>query len=102
MKGFAAGDGVNVDGFIGFSLSVQNRRKSRAGYSLENHLAQIFEDTFILPPLEQVQSSNVAVIRADGNQLEIEIRDPEFKFAVSGFDPQPRSRGSSHTAEVGA
>lgn len=33
---------VDVDGFIAFSLSVQNRRKSRAGYALENHLEHIF------------------------------------------------------------
>ena len=32
----------DVDGFINYSLSVQNRRKSRAGHSLENHLEQIF------------------------------------------------------------
>ena len=35
-------EGQDVDGFLGFSLSVQNRRKSRAGHSLENHLEQIF------------------------------------------------------------
>ena len=34
--------GTDVDNFISFSLSVQNRRKSRAGYAFENHLAQIF------------------------------------------------------------
>ena len=28
----------DVDDFISYSLSVQNRRKSRAGYSFENHL----------------------------------------------------------------
>ena len=33
---------TDVDGFIRFSLSVQNRRKSRMGYSLENHLEAIF------------------------------------------------------------
>jgi len=32
----------DVDGFIAFSLSVQNRRKSRVGYALENHLEHIF------------------------------------------------------------
>jgi len=37
------GDMVDVDGFISFSLSVQNRRKSRAGYALENHLEHIFQ-----------------------------------------------------------
>jgi len=33
----------DVDEFISFSLSVQNRRKSRAGYALENHLEFIFQ-----------------------------------------------------------
>jgi hypothetical protein len=38
-KGF---DG-DIDGFIAFSLSVQNRRKSRAGHALENHLESVFK-----------------------------------------------------------
>lgn len=31
----------NVDGFIKYSLSVQNRRKSRVGQALENHLESL-------------------------------------------------------------
>lgn len=34
----------DVDGFISFSLSVQNRRKSRAGLALENHLEILFRE----------------------------------------------------------
>ena len=37
-------DGSDVDAFISFSLSVLNRRKSRAGHSLENHLETIFAE----------------------------------------------------------
>ena len=33
---------IDVDDFIKYSLSVQNRRKSRRGYSLENHLEAVF------------------------------------------------------------
>lgn len=40
--GFVNDEGTDVDGFISFSLSVQNRRKSRMGHSLENHLAAVF------------------------------------------------------------
>lgn len=40
--GFSAQGNVDVDGFMSFSLSVHNRRKSRAGYSLENHIEAIF------------------------------------------------------------
>ncbi|WP_210211312.1 type II restriction endonuclease [Mesorhizobium sp. M2A.F.Ca.ET.043.05.1.1] len=32
-----------MDGFLAFSLSVQNRRKSRAGQSLEHHLEALFQ-----------------------------------------------------------
>lgn len=42
-NGFLQPDGVpDIDRFVSFSLSVQNRRKSRAGYALENHLAELF------------------------------------------------------------
>ena len=33
---------VDVDGFLSFSLSVQNRSKSRVGLALENHLELLF------------------------------------------------------------
>lgn len=41
-SGFMAEGDADVDGFLSFSLSVQNRRKSRAGQSLENHLEALF------------------------------------------------------------
>jgi hypothetical protein len=41
-EGFVSGDMADVDGFLSFSLSVQNRRKSRAGQSLELHLEALF------------------------------------------------------------
>lgn len=40
--GFRAHDGADVDGFLAFSLSVQNRRKARAGQALEHHLEAVF------------------------------------------------------------
>lgn len=41
--GFLADGAADVDGFIEFSMSVQNRRKSRAGGALESHLGVIFD-----------------------------------------------------------
>ena len=41
--GFERSEVMDVDGFISYSLSVQNRRKSRAGLALENHLEFIFQ-----------------------------------------------------------
>ncbi|WP_339862863.1 type II restriction endonuclease [Paremcibacter congregatus] len=43
QKGFVVNGDADVDGFIKFSLSVQNRRKSRAGLAFENHLSEIFK-----------------------------------------------------------
>jgi len=40
--GFHSGESDPVDAFLGFSLSVQNRRKARAGSALENHLEELF------------------------------------------------------------
>lgn len=45
QQGFKTGEDVDVDAFIQFSLSVQNRRKSRAGLSLENHIEALLKGT---------------------------------------------------------
>ncbi len=42
-KGFGR-SGTDVDSFINFSLSVQNRRKSRVGHAFENHLGYLFQE----------------------------------------------------------
>jgi hypothetical protein len=47
-SGFMSANGTDVDGFISFSLGVQNRRKSRAGLALENHLEQVLGENRIL------------------------------------------------------
>ena len=36
-EGFIQAEKADVDGFVAFSLAVQNRRKSRVGHALENH-----------------------------------------------------------------
>lgn len=41
-NGFIADGEADVDGFLKFSLSVQNRRKSRVGLAFENHLEAVF------------------------------------------------------------
>ncbi|WP_140848824.1 type II restriction endonuclease [Paracoccus sp. FO-3] len=74
--GFVDDKGTDVDGFISFSLSVQNRRKSRMGHSLENHLAAVLrahdirhvrgavtehkhKPDFLFPDLETYQAAPV-------------------------------------------
>jgi len=38
---------VDVEDFISYSLTVQNRRKSRSGHALENHLEYLFQENEI-------------------------------------------------------
>ena len=47
-QGFVNGDSVDVNGFIHYSLSVQNRRKSRAGLALENSISEILRQHGVL------------------------------------------------------
>ncbi len=78
-SGFGNGD-QGVDNFISFSLSVHNRRKSRAGHSLENHLQYLFDQLhiryskgqttenksrpdFIFPTIEQYRDPNFPVAK---------------------------------------
>jgi hypothetical protein len=42
LKDGFGSSGEDVDGFLQFSLSVQNRRKSRVGHALENHMEFVF------------------------------------------------------------
>ena len=80
-QGFMAGDGmdaeVDVDSFMSFSLGVHNRRKSRMGHSLENHITAVLDahdvayerkavtehnhkPDFLFPSLEAYNAANVA------------------------------------------
>lgn len=43
LKRLRVGFGEDVDAFVDFSLSVQNRRKSRVGYALEHHVQAILD-----------------------------------------------------------
>jgi len=74
-------EGFNsVEDFISFSLSVQNRRKSRMGHALEHHLAALFDGNdvrysrqartegknkpdFLFPGLEQYQNQSYSSTR---------------------------------------
>ncbi|WP_281300969.1 type II restriction endonuclease [Iodidimonas sp. MBR-14] len=42
-QGFVTAETIDVDGFLSFSLGVQNRRKSRMGHSLEHHIAAVLD-----------------------------------------------------------
>ena len=79
-RGFVTRNGsdteVDVDGFMSFSLGVHNRRKSRMGHSLENHITAVLDahdiayerkavtehnhrPDFLFPSLEAYNAANV-------------------------------------------
>ena len=86
-QGFSNKDGTDVDGFIRFSLSVQNRRKSRMGYSLEHHLEAVFQAFGIAYARGAVTENN---------------QKPDFLFpSVQAYRSAPAS-GSDDLSTLGA
>ena len=86
-EGFADGTGVDVDGFISFSLSVHNRRKSRMGYSLENHLEAVFKAYDIAYDRGKITENN---------------HRPDFLFpSVAAYHAAPPT-GAANLAMLGA
>jgi len=65
---------IDVDLFVSYSLSVHNRRKSRAGYALENHLEAIL---------------TTCEIRYDNQAVTENKKKPDFLFpgAAEYHDP---------------
>lgn len=70
----------SVDDFLGYSLSAQNRRKSRMGHALENHLAAVFDR-------EGVRYS--AQVRTEGNRTADFVFPGATEYRDPGF-PTPR------------
>ncbi|MEM7457645.1 MAG: type II restriction endonuclease [Planctomycetota bacterium] len=68
----------DVDQFLSYSLSVQNRRKSRTGHALENHLIFIFERNGL-------RFSNGC--RTENNSRPDFLFPGEDEYHVSDFDP---------------
>lgn len=77
--GFLDGDNADVDGFLSFSLSVQNRRKSRAGYAFAHHVEAVLKAWDIRYKREATtEKRNAADFLFPG---EAEYADPEFSAA---------------------
>lgn len=78
-QGFGS-DGENVDEFIAFSLSVQNRRKSRVGHAFENHLGFVFQLHGL--PFEKGSGTRVTENRAKPDFLFPDFmayHDPDYR-----------------------
>lgn len=92
-EGFVGGDQVDVDGFLSFSLSVQNRRKSRAGHALENHLEAVFFAQGVrFARGAETENRNKPDFLFPG---QVEYRDPDFprdKLAMLGAKSSLKDR----------
>lgn len=76
--GFIAAGEADVDGFLQFSLSVQNRRKSRMGLSLENHVEAV---------LTALGIRHERGARTEGNSKPDFLFPGATEYADPGFDP---------------
>jgi len=70
---------TSVDDFISYSLSVQNRRKSRMGYALQNHLSKIFS-------VKQLRFDSQ--VTTEGRNKPDFIFPGEREYHDAGFNPE--------------
>ena len=88
-EGFDVDD---VDAFVAYSLSVQNRRKARAGNALQNHLQAILEARRI-PFTAQAVTENRSTTDFLFPGIN-EYRNPDFPIALDHAGGQVHLQGS--------
>lgn len=92
-EGFFSSEGADVNGFISFSLSVQNRRKSRAGYALENHLEEIFRTFSIRYDRQAITENRIKPDFLFPGQMEYQNSAfPEFRLSMLGVKSTCKDR----------
>ncbi len=70
----------DVEDFVSYSLSVQNRRKSRMGHALQNHLAALFDAHRLRYTAQgKTESNNKPDFLFPGSE---EYHDPKFEAAL--------------------
>jgi len=72
--------------FQPFKIRVKVAYAVRRGDPLKSWSPYDFK--LIERPLTVQEKSGVAILRAQENLLEIEVRSPDFRFAITGFDPR--------------
>jgi hypothetical protein len=97
----AKGFNDDVDNFISFSLSVQNRRKSRVGLALENHLELLFKECGIRYSRAAVTENKLKPDFIFPGQ--VEYHNPEFnplKLTMLGVKSTCKDRWRQVLAEA--
>ncbi|NEK25262.1 type II restriction endonuclease, partial [Sulfitobacter sp. JBTF-M27] len=99
--GFMEADRADVDGFLSFSLSVQNRRKSRAGYAFGHHVEAILQAHEISYTREATtEKRNAADFLFPGEDEYTDRRYPDNQLAMLAVKTSCKDRWRQVLAEA--
>ena len=99
--GFADAGEADVDGFLSFSLSVQNRRKSRAGYAFGHHAEAVLQAHQISYTREATtEKRNAADFLFPGEDEYADFQYPDDQLAMLAVKTSCKDRWRQVLAEA--
>ncbi|NOD62038.1 MULTISPECIES: type II restriction endonuclease [unclassified Ruegeria] len=99
--GFTEQGSADVDGFLSFSLSVQNRRKSRAGYAFGHHVEAILQAHGVSYTREATtEKRNAADFLFPGEDEYADRRYPDHQLAMLAVKTSCKDRWRQVLAEA--
>lgn len=99
--GFFQGGTADVDGFLKFSLSVQNRRKSRAGWAFGHHVEAILKAHDLRYTREATtEKRNAADFLFPGEEQYLDPRYPEDRLTMLAVKTSCKDRWRQVLAEA--
>ncbi|MDU8945994.1 type II restriction endonuclease [Ovoidimarina sediminis] len=99
--GFMEARSADVDGFLSFSLSVQNRRKSRAGYAFGHHVEAILQAHGVSYTREATtEKRNAADFLFPGEDDYADRRYPDDQLAMLAVKTSCKDRWRQVLAEA--
>lgn len=102
VEGFGTAGAIDVDGFLSFSLGVQNRRKSRMGRALENHLAAAFSAWGLsFTPQGRTENGNTADFLFPGQQAYDDLAFPVARLTMLAAKSTCKERWRQVLPEAG-
>lgn len=101
MAGFMEAGTADVDGFLSFSLSVQNRRKSRAGLAFGHHVEAILQAHHVSYTREATtEKRNAADFLFPGEDEYADRRFPDDQLAMLAVKTSCKDRWRQVLAEA--
>lgn len=100
-SGFLEAGQADVDGFLSFSLSVQNRRKSRAGYAFGHHVEAVLQAHGVSYTREATtEKRNAADFLFPGEDEYADSRYPDDQLAMLAVKTSCKDRWRQVLAEA--